>query len=59
MPNDFKRRDPTSLFSALSALDGQVIGRLQQPHCRTAWLKSLRKLVRKAPNDSPCSVPPS
>ena len=49
MTHDYKRNGTTTLFAALSVLDGQVIGQCQQRHTHAEWLKFLRKIDRETP----------
>ena len=49
MTHDYKRHGTTTLFAALSVLDGQVIGQCQQRHTHAEWLKFLRKIDRETP----------
>ena len=51
MTHDYKRHGTTTLFAALSILDGQVIGQCQQRHTHAEWLKFLRKIDRETPKD--------
>jgi len=51
MTHDYKRNGTTTLFAALSVLDGQVIGQCQQRHTHAEWLKFLRKIDRETPKD--------
>jgi transposase len=51
MTHDYKRHGTTTLFAALNALDGQVIGQCQQRHTHAEWLKFLRKIDRETPKD--------
>ncbi|WP_236466573.1 MULTISPECIES: IS630 family transposase [Pseudomonas] len=51
MTHDYKRDGTTTLFAALNALDGQVIGQCQQRHTHAGWLKFLKKIDRKTPKD--------
>ena len=51
MTHDYKRHGTTTLFAALSVLDGQVIGQCQQRHRHTEWLKFLRQIDRETPRD--------
>jgi transposase len=49
LTHDYKRNGTTTLFAALSVLDGQVIGQCQQRHTHAEWLKFLRKIDRETP----------
>ena len=49
MTHDFKRNGTTTLFAALSMLDGQVIGQCLPRHRRQEFLKFLRTLDREFP----------
>ena len=51
MTHDYKRNGTTTLFAALSILDGQVIGQCQPRHTHVEWLKFLRKIDRETPKD--------
>ncbi len=51
MTHDYKRNGTTTLFAALSVLDGQVIGQCQPHHTHTEWLKFLRQIDRETPKD--------
>jgi transposase len=51
MTHDYKRHGTTTLFAALSVLDGKVIGQCQQRHTHAEWLKFLRKIDRETPKD--------
>lgn len=51
MTHDYKRHGTTTLFAALSVLDGQVIGQCQQRHTHAEWLKFLKKIDRETPKD--------
>jgi transposase len=48
---DYKRNGTTTLFAALSVLDGQVIGQCQPRHTHAEWLKFLKKIDRETPKD--------
>ena len=47
----YKRNGTTTLFAALTILDGQVIAQCQQRHRHTEWLKFLKKIDRETPRD--------
>lgn len=49
MTHDYKRHGTTTLFAALSVLDGQVIGRCQPRHTHVEWLKFLKQIDRETP----------
>jgi transposase len=49
MTHDYKRHGTTTLFAALSMLDGQVIGQCQPRHTHAEWLKFLRQIDRNTP----------
>ena len=51
MTHDYKRHGTTTLFAALSVLDGQVIGQCQQHHTHVEWLKFLKQIDRQTPKD--------
>ena len=51
MTHDYKRNGTTTLFAALSVLDGQVIGQCQQRHTHVEWIKFLKKIDRETPRD--------
>ena len=51
MTHDYKRNGTTTLFAALNALNGQVIGQCQPRHTQAQWLKFLRKIDREKPKD--------
>ena len=51
LTHDYKRNGTTTLFAALSVLDGQVIGQCQQRHTHAEWLKFLKKIDRETPKD--------
>jgi transposase len=51
MTHDYKRHGTTTLFAALSVLDGKVIGQCQPRHTHAEWLKFLRKIDRETPKD--------
>src|SRR2546429_6747263 len=51
MTHDYKRNGTTSLFAALSMLDGKVIGQCQSRHRHQEFLKFLRRLDREFPGD--------
>ena len=47
MTHDYKRHGTTTLFAALSTLDGQVIAFCQQRHRHSEWLDFLKKIDRE------------
>ena len=49
MTHDYKRNGTTTLFAALSMLDGQVIGQCLPRHRHQEFLKFLRTLDREFP----------
>ena len=49
--HDYKRNGTTTLFAAMSLLDGKVIGQCQPRHRHQEWLKFLRRLDREFPAD--------
>jgi transposase len=49
MTHDYKRNGTTTLFAALSMLDGKVIGQCQPRHRHQEFLKFLRHLDRQFP----------
>jgi hypothetical protein len=49
--HDYKRNGTTTLFAALSMLDGKVIGQCHAHHRHQEWLKFLRCLDREYPKD--------
>jgi transposase len=49
MTHDYKRNGTTTLFAALSVLDGRVIGECHARHRHQEWLKFLRRLDREYP----------
>jgi len=51
MTHDYKRNGTTTLFAALSVLDGKVIGQCQARHRHQEFLKFLRRLDREFPGD--------
>jgi transposase len=51
MTHDYKRNGTTTLFAALSVLDGKVIGQCQPRHRHQDFLKFLRRLDREFPGD--------
>ena len=51
MTHDYKRNGTTTLFAALTPLDGKVIGECHARHRHQEWLKFLRRLDREFPGD--------
>jgi transposase len=51
MTHDYKRHGTTTLFAALSVLDGKVIGQCQAHHRHQEFLKFLRQLDREFPGN--------
>ena len=51
MTHDYKRHGTTTLFAALSMLDGKVVGQCQAHHRHQEFLKFLRRLDREFPGD--------
>jgi hypothetical protein len=51
LTHDYKRHGTTTLFAALSTLDGSVISRCAQRHRHTEWLEFLRQINRETPKD--------
>jgi transposase len=49
MTHDYKRHGTTTLFAAMSTLDGSVISRCAQRHRHTEWLDFLRQIDRETP----------
>jgi len=49
MTHDYKRHGTTTLFAALSTLDGSLIACCQQRHRHQEWLKFLRLIDRETP----------
>lgn len=47
-----KHPDTSTLLAALNVLDSQVVGPCQPPHTHAEWLKFLRKIDRKTPQDT-------
>jgi transposase len=53
MTHDYKRNGTTTLFAALSVLDGKVIGQCVPRHRHQEFLKFLRRLDREFPEPLP------
>ena len=51
MTHDYKRHGTTTLFAAMSTLDGHIISRCEQRHRHTEWLAFLRQIERETPRD--------
>ena len=51
MTHDYKRHGTTTLFAALSTLDGKVIGSCMPRHRHQEWLKFLKQIDRETPAD--------
>mgnify|MGYP000031064779 FL=1 len=51
MTHDYKRHGTTTLFAAMSTLDGSVISRCAQRHRHVEWLDFLRQIDRETPKD--------
>ncbi|HEY6350971.1 MAG TPA: IS630 family transposase [Candidatus Angelobacter sp.] len=49
--HDYKRHGTTTLFAALSILDGKVIGQCESRHRHQEFLKFLRRLEQEFPGD--------
>ena len=53
MTHDYKRHGTTTLFAALSVLDGTVIGRCMQRHRHGEFIRFLNAVERQVPADKP------
>jgi len=51
MTHDYKRHGTTTLFAALDALTGTVIGQCMARHRHQEWLKFLKTIDREVPKD--------
>jgi transposase len=51
MTHDYKRNGTTTLFAALSTLDGKVIASCMPRHRHQEWLKFLKQIDRETPVD--------
>ena len=51
MTHDYKRHGTTTLFAALNTVDGTVIGTCMPRHRHQEWLKFLKLIDRKTPQD--------
>lgn len=49
MTHDYKRNGTTTLFAAMSMLDGKVISRCQPRHRHQEWLKFLKQIDAETP----------
>src|SRR5215472_13285065 len=49
MTHDYKRHGTTTLFAALSVLDGTVIGRCMQRHGHSEFIRFLNTVEREVP----------
>ena len=49
MTHDYKRHGTTTLFAALSVLDGTVIGRCMQRHRHREFIRFLNAVERQGP----------
>ena len=49
MTHDYKRNGITTLFAALNAADGTLIGQCMNRHRHQQWLKFLRQIERETP----------
>jgi transposase len=49
MTHDYKRNGVTTLFAAMSTLDGNVIGQCMTKHRHQEWLRFLRQIDRSTP----------
>jgi len=53
MTHDYKRHGTTTLFAALSVLDGTVIGRCMQRHRHSEFIRFLNAVEREVPVEKP------
>ncbi len=51
MTHDYKRHGTTTLFAAMSTLDGSIISRCAQRHRHIEWLDFLRQIDRETPKN--------
>jgi transposase len=51
MTHDYKRHGTTTLFAAMSILDGTIISRCEPRHRHSEWLDFLRHINRETPSD--------
>jgi transposase len=56
MTHDYKRHGTTTLFAALSVLDGTVIGRCMQRHRHIEFIRFLNAVEREVAADKPIHV---
>ena len=56
MTHDYKRHGTTTLFAALSVLDGTVIGRCMQRHRDIEFIRFLNAVESQVPADKPIHV---
>jgi transposase len=56
MTHDYKRHGTTTLFAALSVLDGTVIGRCMQRHRHLEFIRFLNAVEREVPTGKPIHV---
>jgi DDE superfamily endonuclease len=56
MTHDYKRHGTTTLFAALSVLDGTVIGRCMQRHRHLEFIRFLNAVERQVATDKPIHV---
>ena len=49
MTHDYKRHGTTTLFAAMSTLDGSIISRCEQRHRHGEWLAFLKQIDRETP----------
>jgi transposase len=56
MTHDYKRHGTTTLFAALSVLDGTVIGRCMQRHRHIEFIRFLNAVEGQVPADKPIHV---
>jgi hypothetical protein len=50
MTHDYKRHGTTTLFAALSVLEGKVIGRCMQRHRHEEFIRFLNAVDREVPS---------
>jgi transposase len=51
MTHDYKRNGTTTLFAAVSMLDGKVIGECRPRHRHQEWIQFLKKIDKETPPD--------
>jgi transposase len=56
MARDYKRHGTTTLFAALSVLDGTVIGRCMQRHRPVEFIRFLNTVEREVAADKPIHI---